>query len=190
MKTICVTLACALALSPALQAAIVWENGAPGITTVSFNKDPFTDETDPANWDVISPSVAITRIGSNNAAFLYNPLVEAGPVGGAPAGTRWAFANFNGNPSSLSAAGFPALNFSDFRASFGGSNPAGMVGLDGVLHLVAEDIYLDIRFSFWGRGMNNDGGAFSYDRASGPIPEPSAAALLGLASLALLARRR
>lgn len=177
-------------LASPLHAAVVWEIGAPGIDTVNFAKLPFTDPTLPENQDSISPSVTLTRLGDNNAAWLYNILEEDAPALGTPSGTRWAFGGLNGNPSNFSAGDFGSLIFADFRTAHGGTNAPIVVGRDGVLHLVAEDIYLDISFTFWGRGNQDEGGSFAYARASGPIPEPSLAVLLAVGGLGFLRRKR
>ena len=60
-----------------------------------------------------------------------------------------------------------------------------IVGTPGILHLISDDIYLDIQFTGWGVGFGG-GGAFSYQRA----PEPATVTMLGLGGLALLRRRK
>ena len=62
-----------------------------------------------------------------------------------------------------------------------------IVGTPGVLHVIEEDIYIDIVFTQWA----GPAGPWGYNRAS-PIPEPSSAALfaLALAVAGLLQRRR
>jgi hypothetical protein len=48
----------------------------------------------------------------------------------------------------------------------------------GVLHVISNDIYLDITFASW---TQQTGGGFSYTRSTpveAPVPEPSSAALL------------
>jgi len=41
-----------------------------------------------------------------------------------------------------------------------------MTEFDAVLHLITDDIYLDIRFTAWTVGL---GGGFAYDRAMAPV---------------------
>lgn len=188
MKPILTTfLACQLSLS----AATIWKLDDPGITEFTFTKDPFTDPTDQANWDIISPSVAITRLGVNAASPIFNPLVEDFWNAPSPFGTRWAFAGINGNPSILSADDYASYSFTTFREAYGFTAPARVLGQTGVLHLIAEDIYLDIMFLGWGNGRSGGGGSFSYVRAEGIIPEPSTLAfLISSGTLLLLKRKR
>jgi hypothetical protein len=45
-----------------------------------------------------------------------------------------------------------------------------MIGVDSVLHLIAEDIYIDIRLDSWSSGALS-GGGFSYHRGQpGVVP--------------------
>jgi hypothetical protein len=63
--------------------------GGVGPEIVFFEKLDNADVTDPANWDMVTPSVAITR-GTNGS--IYNPLVEgsANPMI-SPEGTLWSY---------------------------------------------------------------------------------------------------
>ena len=58
--------------------------------------------------------------------------------------------------------------------------PQTAVGVPGVLHLISEDIYIDIMVTSWNSGLVEIGGGFSYVRAQAPIPEPSTGLLLAL----------
>jgi hypothetical protein len=61
-----------------------------------------------------------------------------------------------------------------------------MIGKDAVLHLIADDIYLDIKFLSWTAG---GGGGFSYERST--VPEPSSLILLAaLAGSVVMTRPR
>ena len=144
---------------------------------VSFSKTGFADPSLEANQDRITDSVWITRATTKG---IYNAAVEPSynALAGSPADTEWAYGTI--------ADGLGTLTFSDWK-SWHGSNPPSSVGQNAVLHLISEDIYLDIRFTAWGVGPGS-GGSFGYERAA--VPAPAAPALLGLGALAAARRRR
>lgn len=113
---------------------------------------------------------------------LLNIALESGFALGSPAGTRWAF-TLNNPGQLVSADNFENLTFANWQDAVL-RNPSSAVGVAGVLHLVAEDIYLDIRITSWDQRV---GGGFSYVRAA--IPEPSLAALLALCAASAALRR-
>jgi hypothetical protein len=75
----------------------------------------------------------------------------------APTGTEWAWG---------SAADWSKLKFWSWT-SWHGNNPPGSVGKKAVLHLIEDDIYLDIVFTSW---QESGGGGFSYVRGFNAIP--------------------
>jgi hypothetical protein len=161
-------------------AATVWSG-----PTVVFTKPPFADPGLPASQDRLADGVALTRGGAQG---LYNVLREAAYTGGSPAGTRWAFAGLEGNPEAgFSAANHPNLNFMGWEDSLGGrpSLAGNIVLRPAVVHLVDEDIYLDITFTAWSQG-GGGGGGFSYTRRS-PAPADGATEDIPLPLPALLA---
>ena len=111
-------------------AATVW-NG-PAVTRSNAN------EPDP-----ITPRVALTRGGSQG---LYNALKESGFAHfSSPLDTEWADGT---------AANFASLTFTDWNTwakNFHGG-PPGTVGVNAVLHLITDDIYINITFTSWGSG--------------------------------------
>jgi hypothetical protein len=131
---------------------------------ISFTKTPASDYTLPANQDRILSDVIITRGGTRG---IYNIAEEESYAdNSSPAGTAWAFTH--NNPSvTVAAANWAALNFTDWQSALGGGGSLGTAILEGdaVLHLVDQDIYLDIRFTSWGVGPGA-GGGFSYERAA------------------------
>ena len=164
-----------LTMAASASAATVWTG-----PWVEFSKTGDDDPADPANQDQLTELVSLTR-GTN--AGLYNILQEEGfqrfqDV--SPAGTAWAFQGLNGNPDSdVSAAEYESLVFTDFANALG-LQQVGRNILDrpGVVHLIEEDIYLDILFSEWG---SQDAGAnVTYQRTS-VVPLPAAAWMLGSA---------
>ncbi len=138
-------LAAAPAPAPALE---VWS----GRTHV-FTKPDGADWTLAENQDRITDQVWITRKSSQG---IFNIAQESGYVPGSPAGTEWATGN---------AADHASLSFLPW-VQWAANNPPGTVGSDAVVHLIAEDIYLDIRFDSW-TGVAG-GGGFTYTRAVRP----------------------
>jgi hypothetical protein len=158
---------------PAFADPIVW-NGR----SITFTKPDFVDWTLPANQDRLTNDVWLTR---GDTRPLFNIVVEefASPVT-SPFDTEWAFGPTQpGNPGLITASNFANLEFAAFAPALDDVIGLNVVGYGpGVLHLISNDIYLDIRFASWTRG---NGGGFSYTRSTpgeAPIPEPSPAALL------------
>ena len=131
--------------------------------------------TGEAEQDRITDTVWITR---GETQGIFNAAAEPGYSGDpSPLGTLWAFGTI--------ADGVETLDFQFWRI-WNNFNPPGSVGLDAVLYIPAEELYIDIRFTSWGIG-GGAGGAFSYVRG---IPAPGSAAVLGLAGLVATRRRR
>lgn len=153
-------------------AAVIW-NG-PSIT---FSKIARSNWTLPANQDRITPLVWLTRA---NTQGMFNIAVESAyTTVSSPLGTEWAYGT---------TADFASLIYKDWETWTGGpgSGPPSTLGRDAVVHLIDEDIYLDIKFTAWGYTT----GSFSYVRSTEGIPEPATAAHLGVAAIALLGLRR
>jgi hypothetical protein len=128
---------------------IVWN----GPRTVVFTKANSADWTLASNQDQIMNDVWITR---GNSQGIFNIARETAFANGiSPKGTEWAsglISNYN------------ALTYTTGLTISGGSLP----GQNLVMHLVNEDIYIDVKFlSFTGSG---GGGGFSYERSDGPLP--------------------
>ncbi|MDZ4657727.1 MAG: PEP-CTERM sorting domain-containing protein [Bythopirellula sp.] len=152
-------LANAIMLANAVVAAPLVYTG----NAVSFSKAGFADPTLPANQDRILSNIRITRAEIQG---IFNIAQEALFASGtSPLGTAWAFVN-NNPAATLSANNWATLTFADWVTANGGmgGGPLATVGQDAVLHLVDQDIYLDIRFTSWSSGFGT-GGGFGYDRA-------------------------
>jgi hypothetical protein len=125
--------------------------------TFSFGKQNFADWTQAVNQDRITDNVWLTRRDSQGLFNIHN---EAFFGGGSPVNTEWATGN---------AVDHATLNFQAWRdwAEF---FPPGTVGVNAVVHLISEDIYIDIRFDSWVNGTAGipAGGGFSYMRAVKP----------------------
>jgi glucose/arabinose dehydrogenase len=143
-----------LALPAATQAATVWTGP---VTT--FTKAAGADPTQAANQDRLTPNVWITR-GSVQGIFnaksetLYTHNLS-------PAGTEWAYGT---------TASYASLTYLPWETWYGGRGtlPGAILGQDAVLHLITEDIYLDVKFTSWGSGSLS-GGPFSYQRSTPPV---------------------
>ncbi len=120
----------------------------------AFSKDAFADATQADNQDRITDSVWITR---GNAQGLFNAVTQAAYSNLGPDDTEWAYGL---------AADWQNLTFAPWQ-TWASSNPPGTVGQDAVVHLITDDIYIDIRFTAWGQ-MSSSGGSFSYVRAAEP----------------------
>jgi hypothetical protein len=122
--------------------------------TMTFTKADNADPTMEANQDQITSNVWLTR--GNSGGQLFNVKTEAdSSKNTSPDDTQWAF----GATSNLGT-----LTFSTFR---GTSKPQDAVGQNMVLHLVTDDIYIDIKITSWTSGRNS-GGGFSYERSTDP----------------------
>jgi hypothetical protein len=121
---------------------------------VYFQKVDFADWNLAENQDRITPAVWITR---KNDHGIFNIAQETGYVTDAsPADTEWATGN---------AADWASLTFQPWQV-WAQNYPPRTIGADACVHLISEDIYIDIRFDSWTQGAQ--GGGFAYFRATGP----------------------
>jgi len=119
-------------------------------TAVRFAKSDYADQTQPENQDLITPAVSITRADSQG---LFNIINESGYGSGTPSDTEWAFG---------STSNYWDLTYRTWYDWYS-RDPSGIIGRPAVLHLISEDIYLDITMTSWTKSAN--GGGFSYERA-------------------------
>jgi len=160
---------------------------APAIWTgpaISFSKPSGANHTLPANQDHLTANVALTR---GNTQGIINIFQEASFTSTSPAGTQWA-TTLNNPGDSIAATNWAALDFTTWTAAYTGNISANILNYNAVVHLVSDDVYLDLRFTgFQGGGS---GGAFAYTRST-PVPEPAGIvlALLGSSGFGLCARR-
>lgn len=126
--------------------------------TFFFVRPDGADWTQAVNQDRIRPAVWLTR---KNTMGLFNIALESGFTSASPAGTEWATGD---------AANYASLTFRPW-VQWTANNPPATVGVDAVVHLIADDIYVDIRFASWSGGTT--AGGFSYFRAV-PPPVPAA----------------
>jgi hypothetical protein len=117
---------------------------------ITFQKASGADPSQETNQDRITENVWITR--GNNGGQIYNAKTEnSASKNTSPADTEWAV----GTTSQLSS-----LTFTDFRSAI---RPKNIVGQDLVVHLITDDIYIDVKFTQW---ASNKQGGFAYDRST------------------------
>ncbi len=127
--------------------------------TYHFEKAAYADWTLEANQDRLTDNVWLTR---KDTQGLFNIAQESNYSSTSPADTEWAYG---------AAAGWASLTFNSWK-NWHGNDPASAIGLNAVVHLISDDIYVDIRFLTWGGG--NSGAAFSYLRGEhDPVPVSS-----------------
>ena len=126
--------------------------------TMTFTKADNANPSLEANQDRITSNVWLTR---GNNGQIYNAKTESNSSkSNSPADTQWAFGT---------TANLGSLTFATFR---GTSKPQNAVGQNMVLHLLTDDIYIDIKITSWTSGQGNGnggGGGFSYQRSTDPL---------------------
>ncbi len=131
-----------------IEAQTIW-TGTPITFTKAANANPAT------NQDAITSNVTLTR--GNSGGGLYNAVTETSYSNGlSPDDTEWAL----GNTSNIGALTFFPFNSSSIKVK---SN----LGQPMVLHLITDDIYIDVVFNSWSVGSNS-GGQVSYTRSTDP----------------------
>jgi hypothetical protein len=134
-------LAC-LATVPLIHAQTIW-NGPP------------VSESDANQPDQITPNVWLTRGGSQG---LYNAVTESGFIHTySPADTEWA-------DGTTADPNLTSLPYTDWNTWVKGvhSGPPSTVGVNAVVHLISDDIYINITFTSW----QSRGGGYSYQRST------------------------
>lgn len=145
-------------ISTASLAVVITLSEGPLIWTgdiITFVKADGADPDLEANQDRITDNVWITR--GNDGGPISNAQSDANTDNG-PGDTEWAI----GTLDDLSV-----LEFADLRGAIGDGRGAfrDLVGVDLVLHLITDDVYLDVKFTSWSQGMN---GGFAYERSTEP----------------------
>jgi hypothetical protein len=144
---------------------IVWSG-----LSLTFTRPATGASTVAANQDRITDNVWLTR---DNTEGIYNIKKQTSydkPTDHAPTDTEWA-TGLNNPGKTISAANHSSLSFTFWRAAYNGGGhalPGNIVNRDAVLHLITDDIYLDIKFTSWGSGSST--ALFSYMRAVAPPP--------------------
>ena len=144
------------------EAATVWTG-----PKVVFTNANGADPNQAANQDRLTSNVWLTRGGSQG---LYNVAREAFFTHSvSPADTEWA---------SGTTANYASLKYTDWETwakSVG--NPPATPGVNAVLHLKTDGIYLDIKFLSW----SERSGGFSYERSTPAVSTGNADCLFNWA---------
>jgi len=122
---------------------------------ITFTKQDGTDFTDPANQDFFTENVIISRASTGGQIFNVANNDNPTDAQNVPSGVEWAI----GRTDDLAN-----LTFGGFREIIGRPR-TNIVNLDLVMHLLEDDIFLNITFTSWSRGRGGNGG-FSYRRAT------------------------
>lgn len=170
-----------LALVPSLTIALNLARDARAVPTVwsgptiTFTKSGLdaTDPTNPLNQDRLTDNVWLTRAGEQGM-FNIAPGHEDSYIRyTSPDDTLWATGVMPENSGkTIAASNWAQLAFTEWAPSYGG--PGSTLGgnittHNAVVHLLTDDIYLDLTFSFY-----ISGGDFTYTRST-----PAAAAPTG-----------
>jgi hypothetical protein len=133
----------------------IWTAAGNTGETIVFTKTNYADWTLEENQDRITNNIWITR---KNNRSIFNIAAESESPNGcsstAPAGTQWAIGS--------TAQGVENLTFGTFYEAHD-CEPESILNVDMVIWLIAENIYIDIKFLSWTSG--GDGGGFSYMRS-------------------------
>ncbi|MEI6149325.1 MAG: immunoglobulin-like domain-containing protein, partial [bacterium] len=122
----------------------------------TFTKADYADWTLPENQDLVTTTVAITRQDDHG---LFNIINESEYASATPSDTEWAY----GTTADLFSLSFTSWH--DWARSLG--DTTSIIGRDAVMHIISEDIYIDVKFTAW--TSNANGGGFSYERAQAPV---------------------
>jgi len=121
---------------------------------ITFTRENFVDWELEENQDRMTDIVWITRADLKGIFNIYSENVFASHF--SPEDTEWSFGT---------TADIGSLTFDNWQDSVG-SFPPSQVDKDMVIHLITDDIYIDIKFTYWATG--GEGGGFSYERSSDP----------------------
>jgi hypothetical protein len=145
-------LALAGAVMPGTHAATVWSG-----PTLEYTQ-PAPDPAEATNQDRITADVWLTRAASKG---LFNAVTETAAAANSPADTEWAFGTLTN---------YASLAYTNWLAWLNGQSPVTLVGQPAVVHIISEDIYIAIEFTFWG---SHASGGFAYQRSTASPPSLS-----------------
>jgi hypothetical protein len=131
-----------------IRAATVWTG-----PLFSYSQ-PTPDPIQATNQDRITADVWLTRAASKG---LFNAFLETNATAFSPTNTEWALGTLTK---------YASLHYTNWLAWLNGASPVTLVGQPVVVHLITDDIYLSIQFTFWVAGGS---GGFAYQRST-PAP--------------------
>src|SRR5262245_6389764 len=140
-------------VTPAI-AATIWDG--PVITFSEVTTDP----TLAMNQDRMTDDVWITRDAGQG---IFNARLESGFTHSlSPSNTAWADGILTD---------YASLTYTDWNtwAKVIHGGPPFTVGVNAVVHLISDDIYLGLKFTSWG---GSGTWLFSYERTTPPAPPP------------------
>ncbi|WP_406684098.1 T9SS type A sorting domain-containing protein [Seonamhaeicola sp. MEBiC1930] len=120
--------------------------------TTTFTKVGGADWDLESNQDRITDNIWITRADSQGIFNKATEIVYRTFL--SPEDTEWAFGT---------TASIESLTFQNWQATHN-SSPFNLINKDMVVHLITDDIYIDIKFTFW-QGSSS-GGGFTYERST------------------------
>ncbi|MEM9185907.1 MAG: dockerin type I domain-containing protein [Planctomycetota bacterium] len=142
---------------------------APASAATVWSGPETTFTRPPGEPDVVDPLTGNVVLARGNLRGLYNAVVEesgGGQNSSTPTGTLWA-TSINNPGAVIDAAQFADLDFDTWYNAYGGGNLAvNIPGTEAVVHLVADDIYLNLRVTIWDAGNAGGNGGFSYSRST------------------------
>jgi hypothetical protein len=162
----------------------VWSGPMLPFTKTGANS---SDTTDPLNQDRMTNNVWLTR-ASSQGMFNIAPGKESFYTSSSPADTLWATSVMPANNGkTIAASNWQQLSFTTWAPAYGGPGPAlgsNITTHNAVVHLLTDDVYLDLTFSQY-----TSGGGFTYQRST-TVPEPSTAVGALVASALFYCARR
>lgn len=136
---------------------------------ITFTKDNSADWTLEANQDRITSNVWLTRQNQwsifNIAQGDISEKTSCIEIDGQPYDTKWAFGTIADGVGTLTFDSFLGVNFTNCGPGGTGSGVS-PVGINAVLHLITDNIYIDIKFLSWAIGDSGGSGGFSYERST------------------------
>ena len=125
-------------------------------TPVRFTKVANADWRLVENQDQITPNVWLTRA---NQGLLFNARIEDRSNGAGPSGTKW----FLGKLEDYEEEQLFTLEFESLKNA-AGSRMKDTPGKTFIVHLVEDNVFIELTFHAWGN--KSEGAGFSYSRTN------------------------
>jgi hypothetical protein len=125
--------------------------------TVTIAKDDYADWTQPANQDALTANVILTRANNRGIFNIVQETEYDNVAYTSPLDTAWAIGTI--------ADGVGELTFDTWDNTHEG-DPSSIIDIDLVLHLITDNIYVDMKIIAWTSGSAGGGGGFVYERST------------------------